>query len=540
MPHTDAEEVYMRSSLLTRRSLLAGLAQSIAAIHVRAEPLYPYVTAPGNGPALLDPAGWFPSVWSSAGWDTSRAKRITAGMDLKAALSAAEPGDILLLDPGVTWTGNFTLPVKSGDAPIAVASAAWQSLPPVGTRVSRAHAGYMPRIISPNSTGAITAASASHHWRLYGLDITSSTYSAGVLRLGYGDETAASELPHHIDVVQCLIHGDPTVGGKRGIAANAQRLTIRDSSLWDWNSDFQDTQAICGWACQRVYIHNCYCEATGENVFFGEYSKIPHWWPSDIVVTKSHLFKRPAWRGATGLNGSVLVVKNLLELKSGVRVHIHSNVLENCWSQGQKGYAFNLKPGTDPGASAPKTEQVLIEYNLIRNVEMAANVSGVQPTTKGLGTCAGITFRHNAFVTQPVQWIIQHTAGPVNDVTWDHNTFSVTNGEAKLLMYLPIMSTGYSSRLRFEDNIAPLGGGVKADSMASGLSSLSAAYGSDYSFTSNIFTNGTGNAQTNYPPGNGYDAAIEFRPDGFSQTKYSIVGCDTRGVAAATAGVVTT
>jgi hypothetical protein len=507
-------------------------------MHVRAEISDPGATAPSSAPVVLDPAEWFPSVWSSAGWDTSRAKLITAGMDLKAALSAAQPGDILLLEPGATWTGNFTLPVKSGDAPITVASAAWESLPPIGTRVSPEHARYMPRIVSPNVMGAITAASASHHWRLYGLDLTSSAYSGGVLRLGLGEETSASALPHHIDVVQCLIHGDPTLGGKRGISANAQALTIRDSSLWDLHSDSQDTQAICGWACQRVYIYNCYCEATGENVFFGEYSKIPNWWPSDIVVTKNHLSKRMAWRGATGTNGRLMVIKNLLELKSGVRVHIHGNVLENCWSQGQKGYAFNLKPGTEPGVNAPKTEQVLIEYNLVRNVEMAANVSGAQPTTKGLGTCAGVTFRHNAFLTQPVQWLIQHTAGPVNDITWERNSFVVTNGVPKLLLYLPLVSNGYSSRLRFEDNLAPLGGSVKADGTAAGLSSLAAAYSNQYSFTRNVLVNGTGNAASNLPQGNIYDAAVAFEPDGFTQTEYASAGCDCLAITQATAGVV--
>lgn len=36
--------------------------------------------------------------------------------DLQEALDAAQPGDLVLLAAGATFTGNFTLPAKSGAA----------------------------------------------------------------------------------------------------------------------------------------------------------------------------------------------------------------------------------------------------------------------------------------------------------------------------------------------------------------------------------------------------------------------------------------
>ena len=46
--------------------------------------------------------------------------RVAAGASLQAALDAALPGDILELDAGATFTGNYTLPVKNGTTPITV------------------------------------------------------------------------------------------------------------------------------------------------------------------------------------------------------------------------------------------------------------------------------------------------------------------------------------------------------------------------------------------------------------------------------------
>src|SRR5206468_2106041 len=41
-----------------------------------------------------------------------RQVKVPAGSNLQTALNAAQPGDELLLAPGATFTGNFTLPNK--------------------------------------------------------------------------------------------------------------------------------------------------------------------------------------------------------------------------------------------------------------------------------------------------------------------------------------------------------------------------------------------------------------------------------------------
>src|SRR5437667_2801861 len=77
---------------------------------------------------------------------------VAAGGDLQAALNAAQPGDVILLQAGATFTGNFILPVKSGSSMITIrSSAADASLPGTDLRVSAADAPLLPKIVSPNS-----------------------------------------------------------------------------------------------------------------------------------------------------------------------------------------------------------------------------------------------------------------------------------------------------------------------------------------------------------------------------------------------------
>src|SRR4030095_1828651 len=83
---------------------------------------------------------------------------VIAGGDLQAALHASEPGDVIELQAGATFIGNFTLPRKPGADWIYIRSSAHALLPEPGTRVLPSHAGLMARIDTPNRTPAITTA----------------------------------------------------------------------------------------------------------------------------------------------------------------------------------------------------------------------------------------------------------------------------------------------------------------------------------------------------------------------------------------------
>src|SRR5919109_1173848 len=62
---------------------------------------------------------------------------VAAGGDLQAALDAAQPGDVITLQAGATFTGPFTLPKKSGSGWIVIRTSAPDAqLPPPGTRIT--------------------------------------------------------------------------------------------------------------------------------------------------------------------------------------------------------------------------------------------------------------------------------------------------------------------------------------------------------------------------------------------------------------------
>src|SRR5213593_3643565 len=83
---------------------------------------------------------------------------VNAGGDLQAALNGAMPGDVIELQAGATFTGNFILPNKSGTGWIYIRSSAHASLPGPGTRVLPSHATLMPRIVTPNTAPAVATA----------------------------------------------------------------------------------------------------------------------------------------------------------------------------------------------------------------------------------------------------------------------------------------------------------------------------------------------------------------------------------------------
>ncbi|PYQ50215.1 MAG: hypothetical protein DMF78_16320, partial [Acidobacteria bacterium] len=107
--------------------------------------------------------------------------RVKAGGDLQAALDASQPGDVIELQAGATFTGNFILRRKPGTDWIYIRSSAHARLPHAGTRVSPSHASLMPKIDSPNRAPAIRTAAAAHHYRLVGIEVTArgATRSTG-------------------------------------------------------------------------------------------------------------------------------------------------------------------------------------------------------------------------------------------------------------------------------------------------------------------------------------------------------------------------
>ena len=138
-------------------------------------------------------------------------------------------------------------------------------------------------------------------------------------------------LPHDIIVDRCYLHGDPVLGGRRGVALNGKSLAVIDSYLADFKEVGADSQAVLGVNGPGPFkIVNNHLESAGENVMFGGGAPAIHdLVPSDIEIRHNYFFKPTSWRGVWA------AVKNLFELKNARRVLVEGNIFENNWLASQ-------------------------------------------------------------------------------------------------------------------------------------------------------------------------------------------------------------
>lgn len=451
---------------------------------------------PGSAPELPRVAVDMPPALVSAA-----SRVVTNGADLQRAIDDAKPGDVIALQPGVVVHGVVTLPAKEGNGWITIeTNAPDTAFPARGKGVNPSDSRLMP-VIESDDDVAIQTESGAHHYRFIGIEIRpkAGIYIKNLVLLGLG-ATTVDALPHHIVFERCYIHGDPNVGGRRGIALNARHVAILDSYLSDFKEDGEDTQAICGWNGTGPFaIVNNYLEAAGENVMFGGGDPdIPNLVPSDIVIRDNHFSKPVAWRASSW------TVKNLFELKNAQRVLAEHNLLEYNWPKGQNGYAVLFTPRNQDGNSPwSMVRDVTFRNNVIRHVSSGVNILGTDDLHSSLAT-ERIVVRDNVFEdVSDVNWggignLIQVINGPA-DVTIDHNTAFATNAV--------IVATGQPSpRFTFTNNIVSTGTyGVGGDSHYGDPKGALSAYFTGVVFRANVLQGGYA---PDYPDGNFFPASM--------------------------------
>lgn len=223
------------------------------------------------------------------------------GDNLQAAINAAQPGDVLELEAGATFTGNFVLPVKSGSTFITITTAPAAGLPAAGVRVGPADAPKLARIRSGNTMAALRTAPGAHHWRIQLLEFDANRDGYGeILQIGDGSsaQNQLSLVPHAIELDRLYIHGDPDMGQKRGIALNARDVTIRNCYISGIRGVGLDSQAIGGWnGPGPFWIENNYLEAAGENIMLGGADpSIPGLVSDGVTIRRNHFTRPLSWQ----------------------------------------------------------------------------------------------------------------------------------------------------------------------------------------------------------------------------------------------------
>jgi Putative Ig domain len=233
---------------------------------------------------------------------------VPAGGDLQAALNAAQPGDVITLEPGATYTGNFILPNKAlpdnGDTPeyITIRSAAPDEVfPPFGVRMTPAYAAHLPKIKSPNALWALQTATSAHHYKLMFLEFQANVGGANdIITLGANDstQTELTQVPYAFILDRLYVHGDPELGQKRGIALHSRDTTVINSWVSDCKAIGQESQAIGGFNGPGHYvIENNYLEAATQSFLLGGADPpIKDLVTTNVVFRYNYLTKPLAWR----------------------------------------------------------------------------------------------------------------------------------------------------------------------------------------------------------------------------------------------------
>ena len=391
------------------------------------------------------------AVHLTAGSAGAAVLAVNAGGDLQAALNAAQPGDMIVLQAGATFTGNFILPVKNGTTDITIRSSASDALlPAAGVRITPAYASLLPKLRATSNGAALATAPGTSHWRLLFLEFLPSpgTSTADLVELGATgvEQNTLAQVPQHLIVDRSYFHGDPTNGQRRGIALNSGDTQILNSYFADFKGKNVDTQAICGWNGPGPYIvENNYLEAAGENIMFGGSDpSIPNLVPSDITIRRNVISRPLAWMtlGWT--------VKNLVEFKNAENATVEGNIIENHWVGGQQGSAIVVTPRNQSN-TAPWTvvRNITFQDNVIRHVSSAFNILGYDNLAPSQQT-ENIVVRNNLLYDISPTYTSDSVAGPARlaiigagpkNVTFDHNTVD-NSGASTLFLYGGATPTG--------------------------------------------------------------------------------------------------
>jgi hypothetical protein len=473
--------------------------------------------------ALAEPVAVSPVRYSALGaaplsaYGESVQTVVRAGADLQGYIDRARPGDVLLLEPGATYVGNFTLPALPEQPAnvasqfITIRSAADDSHFPAGGRVDPEHLQWMPTLRSGNGESALATRPGAHHWRLQWLAFQANAGGAGnIISLGDGgdDQRDLVKVPHHLVLDGLIIRGDPSQGQKRGIALNSAETTIRNSDIRDIKADGQDSQAICGWNGPGPFvIENNYLEAAGENVMFGGADPpIRDLVPSDITIRQNYVTKPVEWRN------SRWSVKNLLELKNARRVLIESNIFENNWVASQTGYALLFKP-TNQDGRAPWVEvtDVTFQLNIVRHSSSAISINGTDYQYPS-GQLRRLQIKGNLFFDiDAARWggegrFLKVGDGPA-DVVVDHNTAIQTGSVLQLYGSNKDGRPHVIDNFHFTNNLTLHNEyGIIGDSAGVGNTAI-AAYLNHGDIRRNVLAGGDG---ARYPPDNLFPSVSEL------------------------------
>ena len=450
-------------------------------------------------------------------WEAGR-RTITVGPrdSLQAALDAAQYGDVIELQAGTAYKGNFVLPAKTGTGEIVIQSSRANELPE-GVRVNPEQAARFAKLQTAKVDPVLKTAPGAHHYRFVGIEFSTTDAATKVYDLvRFGDarqqQKTVESVPHHIVVDRCYVHGFSTQDLQRGISMNSAETTVSNSYISDIHGVGYEAQAIGAWnGPGPFHIINNYLEAAGENIMIGGAdSAIPELIPSNIEIRGNYVFKPKSWRvGDPTYAGKHWTVKNILELKSAKNVVIDGNIFENNWTDAQDGIAilFTVR-NQECTANWSTVQNVTFSNNTVSGASGALNLLGKDNEAEpAYGKCPagststrgnGVVISNNLFHDMKGPFL---TLTGFPNVTVVHNTHFQTGN-------IITLSGPQAPQLIYRDNLTIRGSngyGVFGDGTGEGVVALR-KFAPDAVFKNNVLMSADSSI---YPKDNYFPASIE-------------------------------
>jgi len=395
------------------------------------------------------------------------------------------------------------------------------SLPAAGTRVGPSNLPNMATISTPNTRPAIQFLPGSNHWRIMGIEITTSyvsttnlvffLVSAGLLADVSTAVSVASQLPACIILDRTYIHGLPTTNTQHAVQMDAASFGIVDSYCDEIHWNGGDSQCFVSWNGVGPYLlQNDFIQASTEDVVFGGADPaIANLIPSDITIVGNLIQKNLSWRGeAAPYNWTV---KNLVEFKNGQRILIDGNVIQNVWNSGQFGFAILLTPRNQSG-KCPwcVVQDVTITRNIIQHAAGGTEVAGGDNNYPSLPSARVLVSNNLYNDINGVNWangtgggwlfeIASNSTLPVpHDLTFDHNTGLPDN------RFLELGDTGVTPNVAITNNISNYGlYGIYGTGVGTGQIALT-TFISSYTYNDLILMNASGTSDGSLWPSGTY------------------------------------
>ena len=438
-------------------------------------------TALNDGPAELPrvyidttyslPAG---NVWTATNTSDNNAAGTgtgnRTGCGFQYALNNCALGDVIQLTNGAVYTGKFNCPNKgAGSQWIYVMPSDASFLPAPTTSLSAissplvpaTHFASMPVIQHPATVNydfepALGCSGGAHHFRFVGIEFR-PTYTEGRLLpslvwLGRNSSTGnrwsdPAQLPHNFTFDRCYIHGYADYHVTCGLRLDGNYMAAVDCYFDELKNGVQDNQTINvinGYGPFR--ISNNRLRSTGEVIIFGGAGiPITNLLPADIHIFNNEFSWDPAWedQAISYWNESVmetrnLILKNLLEFKTGDRVLIERNRFRDCWTNPghstQQGQGIYIVDGDESAPDWSTSRNVTVRYNDVRRVGSGFMVASNQYLQPDITPPKKISCHDNVFEVEDRGTFFssgwRFTSNQLDDYLFEHNTVVLTKTDS--------------------------------------------------------------------------------------------------------------